>query len=99
MSQTRTVEDHLVQPLWLIEAGVYGDEALPLEKEIQRQGMRAAILDVCESAGRFWLVELNSFSSSWLYQCELAAVVAEASREAAREWARNRRETVPASLK
>ncbi len=25
------------------------------------------MLDVCESEGRFWLVELNSFSCSWLY--------------------------------
>ena len=28
----------------------------------------ALMLDVCESAGRLWLVELNSFSGSWLYR-------------------------------
>jgi hypothetical protein len=39
----------------------------------------AFMLDVCESAERLWLVELNSFSSSWLYRCELPTVVAEVS--------------------
>jgi hypothetical protein len=42
------------------------------------------MLDVCESDERLWLVELNSFSSSWLYQCDLTAVVAEASELASR---------------
>ncbi len=44
------------------------------------------MLDVCESGGRLWLVELNSFSSSWLYQCDLTAVVVEASELASRAW-------------
>ena len=44
------------------------------------------MLDICESAGRLWLVELNSFSSSWLYQCDLTAVVAAASELASRAW-------------
>ena len=35
----------------------------------------AFMLDVCESDGRLWLVELNSFSGSWLYRCDLPAVV------------------------
>jgi hypothetical protein len=38
------------------------------------------MVDVCESDGQLWLIELNGFSCSWLYQCDLAAVVAEASR-------------------
>lgn len=42
------------------------------------------MLDVCESEGRLWLVELNSFSGSWLYRCDLAAVVEAASELAAR---------------
>ena len=29
----------LMRPTWLIEAGVYGDEALPLLDEIRRQGL------------------------------------------------------------
>ncbi len=35
--------------------------------------------DVCEADGRLWLVELNGFSCSWLYGCDLAAVVGAAS--------------------
>jgi hypothetical protein len=44
------------------------------------------MLDICESAGRLWLVEINSFSSSWLYQCALGSVVAEASELTAKAW-------------
>jgi hypothetical protein len=46
------------------------------------------MLDVCEHAGGLGLVELNGFSCSWLYQCELSGVVAEASRLAADAWQR-----------
>jgi hypothetical protein len=46
------------------------------------------MLDVCESDGRLWLVELNSFSCSWLYQCDLSAVVGEASALAMQTWER-----------
>jgi hypothetical protein len=42
------------------------------------------MMDICESDGRLWLVELNGFSCSWLYQCDLAAVVAEAGAIAGR---------------
>jgi hypothetical protein len=45
------------------------------------------MLDVCEAEGHFWLVELNGFSTSWLYQCDLVAVVGRASELAARAWA------------
>lgn len=45
------------------------------------------MLDLCESAGRLWLVELNSFSGSWLYRCNLSAVVSAASELAARSCA------------
>jgi hypothetical protein len=48
------------------------------------------MLDLCESEGRLWLVELNSFSSSWLYQCDLSIVVAEASALAALAWEKAR---------
>jgi hypothetical protein len=40
------------------------------------------MLDVCESADGLRLVELNSFSCSWLYACDFAAVVEAASRSA-----------------
>lgn len=48
-----------------------------------------SMLDVCESAGRLWLVELNSFSGSWLYQCDLPTVVAETSALAQHAWTRS----------
>jgi ATP-grasp domain, R2K clade family 3 len=44
------------------------------------------MLDVCEAEDRLWLVELNGFSCSWLYQCDLSAVVAEASELTRRAW-------------
>jgi hypothetical protein len=42
------------------------------------------MLDVAEADGRLWLVELNGFSCSWLYGCDLAAVVGAASELATR---------------
>ena len=44
------------------------------------------MLDLCESAGRLWLVELNGFSCSWLYRCDPTAVVTEAVALAVRAW-------------
>ncbi len=46
------------------------------------------MLDVCESEGQFRLVELNSFSCSWLYACDLQRVVEAASHAAVRAWER-----------
>jgi hypothetical protein len=46
----------------------------------------AFMLDVCESAGRPWLVELNSFSGSWLYRCALPEVVSATSELAEQSW-------------
>jgi hypothetical protein len=42
------------------------------------------MMDIAESEGSLWLVELNGFSCSWLYACDLAAVVATAGELAAR---------------
>ena len=42
------------------------------------------IMDICESNGRFFLLELNSFSCSGLYGCNLDAVVEAASALAQR---------------
>lgn len=50
----------------------------------------AFMLDVCESDGQLRLVELNSFSGSWLYACDLASVVAAASDQAERFWEERR---------
>jgi ATP-grasp domain, R2K clade family 3 len=54
----------------------------------------AFMVDVCESAGRLWLVELNSFSGSWLYQCDMSAVVSAASELAERTWQQKHTEPV-----
>ncbi|OWK41832.1 ATP-grasp domain-containing protein [Fimbriiglobus ruber] len=40
------------------------------------------MLDVCESEGTYYVVELNSFSCSWLYACDFARVVEVASDRA-----------------
>lgn len=46
----------------------------------------AFFLDVCESGGRLWLVEINGFSCSWLYRCDLGAVVRAAGELAEKAW-------------
>jgi hypothetical protein len=48
------------------------------------------MLDVAESSGRLWLVEINGFSCSWLYACDPAAVVTAAGEVALREWQRKK---------
>lgn len=54
--------------------------------EIRWRPDPAFMLDVCESAGQLRLVEFNSFSGSWLYRCDLSAVVAAASKLAEQTW-------------
>lgn len=44
------------------------------------------MLDVCESNEQLWLLELNSFSCSGFYACDLAAIVAAASEIAEQEF-------------
>jgi hypothetical protein len=65
----------------------------PAEVLAQAEAMLASVrwrpdpifyLDVAESAGQLWVVELSAFSTSWLYGCDLAIVVAEASTLATR---------------
>jgi hypothetical protein len=50
------------------------------------------MLDVCESEGGLYLLELNGFSSSAVYPCDHAAVVSAASDLAARRWRRRKGE-------
>jgi hypothetical protein len=66
--------------------GEVRDFAIAMLAEMRWRPDPIFMLDVCESDGRLWLVEMNSFSSSWLYQCDLSAVVAEASALASRTW-------------
>lgn len=47
------------------------------------------MMDVCEADGLLSLVELNGFSCSWLYQCDLPAVVSQASEVAKAAWTRS----------
>src|SRR5262249_4288324 len=54
--------------------------------EVRWRPDAAFMLDMCESAGRLWVVELNSFSGSWLYRCELPEVVSAASELAEQTW-------------
>lgn len=58
--------------------------------EVQWRPDPIFMVDICESNGKLWLVEFNSFSCSWLYQCDLAAVISEASRIAIRSWEQKR---------
>lgn len=46
------------------------------------------MVDIGESGGHLRLVELSGFSCSWLYACDVEAVVAAASELAEREWER-----------
>lgn len=46
----------------------------------------AFMLDVCEADGQLRLVELNSFSSSWLYACDVSVVVSEVGELVLRLW-------------
>jgi hypothetical protein len=62
-----------------------GSFAAAMLAEVRWRPDPVFMLDVCESGGRLWLVEISSFSSSWLYRCDPAAVVAEVSDQARRE--------------
>lgn len=66
------------------------DYAVAMLAEVRWRPDPIFMLDVCESDGQLRLVELNGFGSSWLYGCDLPAVVAEASALAARSWAEGR---------
>jgi hypothetical protein len=50
----------------------------------------AFMADVCQSEGNLFLLELNGFSSSAVYPCDYAAVVAAVSDLAVRTWQRRR---------
>jgi hypothetical protein len=72
-----------------VEAGcphVVRDFAAAILAEVRWRPDPIFMIDVAESDGRLWLVELNGFSCFWLYQCDLAEVVATASELAVREW-------------
>jgi hypothetical protein len=43
-------------------------------------------LDICKSNGEYYLLEVNSFSCSGLYKCDVEKIVKEISRVALKEW-------------
>jgi len=44
------------------------------------------VMDVCESEGKLYVLELNGFSCAGLYECDLTKVVSKASDLAERAW-------------
>lgn len=56
--------------------------------EVRWQPDPIFMVDIGEADGRLWLVELSGFSCSWLYACDVEAVVAAAGDLATRAWQR-----------
>jgi hypothetical protein len=65
-----------VVPVCPDEVGAFAAEML---REVGWRPDPIFMLDICESQGRLWLLELNSFGCSGLYGCDLDAVVEAAS--------------------
>jgi len=59
--------------------------AQEIAKEEWQPG-RAYTLDICKSEGRYYLLEINSFSCSGLYGCAVEPIVREVSRVALEEY-------------
>lgn len=64
------------------EVQTFAEEML---QNVQWRPDPAFMLDICESNARLWLLEMNSFSCSGLYGCDLDAVVEAASTMAKRQ--------------
>jgi hypothetical protein len=82
---------------YAVEGGKRVESGCPAEVRAFAEAMLAEVcwrpdplfmMDIAESEGRLWLVELNGFSCSWLYACDLGAVVTAAGDLAAGEWKR-----------
>lgn len=80
-SQYAMQGERAIAPEFPVEVKEFAEAML---SEIRWRPDPIFMLDLCESEGRLWLVELNSFSGSWLYRCDLSAVVRAASELAAR---------------
>ena len=55
-------------------------------QQVQWRPDEVFMMDVCESNGKLHLLELNSFSCSGLYDCELSAVIRAAGAAAENKW-------------
>ncbi|PQO39260.1 hypothetical protein C5Y96_05225 [Blastopirellula marina] len=64
----------------------FADEML---HEVPWRPDKAFMMDICESNDELYLLELNSFSCSGLYACDLAAVIRAASATAQDAWKAN----------
>ena len=64
--------------------------ATALVKELLKVGYypdSVFVIDICEdNDGNFWLLEINSFSSAGLYECNKTAIVQKVSAIAEEEW-------------
>jgi hypothetical protein len=72
-----------VEPGCPPEVTTFGEEML---SEVPWRPDPIFMMDVCEADSQFWLVEINGFSTSWLYACDVAAVVAKAAELATDAW-------------
>lgn len=66
------------------EAALY---AQSIVDEVEWEPDPIYTLDVCESNGELFLLELNGFSTSGLYDCDLETIIRVASKMAEEEWA------------
>ena len=55
-------------------------------QQVQWRPDRVFMLDVCESGGSLFVLELNSFSCSGIYACDLPAVIRTTSAVAEDQW-------------
>jgi hypothetical protein len=78
-SQYAEEEERAVRPNCPNEVVAFTQRMLA---EVRWQPDPIFMVDVCESAGELALVELNGFSCSWLYACDLESVVAAVARTA-----------------
>jgi hypothetical protein len=65
------------------------DEVLSLAKKISQdpwQPDRFYVLDICECWNKFFFLEVNSFSCSGLYNCDMSKIVDHVSQVAVQEW-------------
>jgi hypothetical protein len=70
-----------VEPGFPIEVRTFAESMLA---EVHWRPDPIFMMDIAESGDELWLVELNGFSCSWLYACDLGVVVATASELAPR---------------
>jgi hypothetical protein len=85
VSQYAVEGNKCVEPGCPVEVRAFAES---MQAEVRWRPDPIFMLDICESEGKLWLVELNGFSCSWLYACDVEAVVAAAGERAEREWER-----------